>query len=129
MLDGASRIHDVAAAVAADGQPALAITDHGNMYGVLDFYAACKEGGIKPILGIELYMAKDSVDERPTRTAKTDETLEGRVGEKLYYHLTALAKRPKGIGISFGSVRKHFCVDFTISLAASGQCWSSTTRG
>ena len=54
-----------AAAVAADGQPALAITDHGNMYGVLDFYAACKEGGIKPILGIELYMAKDSVDERP----------------------------------------------------------------
>ena len=43
-----------------DGQPALAITDHGNMYGVLDFYKACREQGITPIIGTEAYMAANS---------------------------------------------------------------------
>ena len=51
MLDGAARVGDVVAAAAADGQPALGITDHGNMYGILPFYKECKEHGIKPILG------------------------------------------------------------------------------
>ena len=45
MLDGASRVGELAAAAAADGQPAMAMTDHGNMYGVLDFYQACKGVG------------------------------------------------------------------------------------
>jgi hypothetical protein len=44
MLDGAARVGDLVAAAAADGQPALGITDHGNMYGVLDFYKACRAG-------------------------------------------------------------------------------------
>ena len=43
------------AAAAADGQPAIGITDHGNMYGVLDFYKAAREAGIKPIIGMEGY--------------------------------------------------------------------------
>jgi len=51
MLDGASRLDEVIAAAAADGQPALGITDHGNMYGVLDFYRGCRDAGIKPIIG------------------------------------------------------------------------------
>ena len=45
MLDGAARVKDVIAAAVADGQPAIAITDHGNMYGVLDFYKECRERG------------------------------------------------------------------------------------
>ncbi len=45
MLDGAARIDDVVAAAVADGQPAIGITDHGNMYGVLDFYRAANDGG------------------------------------------------------------------------------------
>ena len=45
MLDGAARVGEVVAAAVADGQPALGITDHGNMYGVLDFYKACREPG------------------------------------------------------------------------------------
>ena len=45
MLDGAARVGDVVAAAAADGQPAIGITDHGNMYGVLDFYKACRNAG------------------------------------------------------------------------------------
>ena len=53
MLDGASRLDELVAAARSDGQPALSITDHGNMYGVLDFYAACRKAGINPIIGTE----------------------------------------------------------------------------
>ncbi|HEY5887341.1 MAG TPA: PHP domain-containing protein, partial [Acidimicrobiales bacterium] len=60
MLDGAARVGDAVAAARADGQPALAITDHGNMYGVLDFYKACRDAGITPIIGTEAYMAHES---------------------------------------------------------------------
>ena len=48
MLDGAARVGDLVAAAVADGQPALGITDHGNMYGVLDFYKACRDAGHHP---------------------------------------------------------------------------------
>ncbi|MEI6742432.1 MAG: PHP domain-containing protein, partial [bacterium] len=60
MLDGASRLDELVAAAVADGQPALGITDHGNMYGVLDFYRECESQGIKPIIGTEAYMAHES---------------------------------------------------------------------
>ncbi len=97
MLDGAARIAEVVAAAVADGQPALGITDHGNMYGILDFYRACKDQGIKPILGSELYMAHESRHERPPRRGRIDDgggDVEG--GSKLYYHLTALAESDAG---------------------------------
>ena len=70
MLDGAARIDDVVAAAAADGQPAIGITDHGNMYGVLDFYRACRNAGINPVIGTEAYMAGESRFERPTRRGR-----------------------------------------------------------
>jgi len=97
MLDGAARIGDLVDAAVADGQPALGITDHGNMYGVLDFYATCRERGITPVIGTEAYMAADSRHERPVRRGKVDDTggdVEG--GEKLYYHLTLLAETDQG---------------------------------
>jgi len=97
MLDGAARINEVVAAAAADGQPALAITDHGNMYGVLDFYRACRQAGITPVIGTECYMAAESRHERPTRRGRVDDTggdVEG--GHKLYYHLTLLAESDLG---------------------------------
>ncbi len=93
MLDGAARIGELVAAAAADGQPALGITDHGNMYGVLDFYKACRAQSITPIIGTEAYMAADSRHERPVRRGKVDDTggdAEG--GQKLYYHLTLLSE-------------------------------------
>ena len=49
MLDGASRLDELIDRAVADGQPALGITDHGNMYGVIDFYKQCKDRGITPI--------------------------------------------------------------------------------
>ncbi len=97
MLDGASRLDDLVAKVAADGQPALGITDHGNMYGVLDFYRACKKNDINPVIGCELYQADDSRFERPSRRGKLDDSggdIDG--GKKLYYHLIALAENDTG---------------------------------
>ena len=97
MLDGAARVGELVAAAAADGQPALGITDHGNMYGVLDFYKACRDQGIVPVIGTESYMAAETRHERPVRRGKLDDTggdAEG--GQKLYYHLTLLAETVEG---------------------------------
>src|SRR5205823_2171402 len=97
MLDGAARVKEVIAAAAADGQPAIGITDHGNMYGVLDFYRAAKDQGIKPIIGIEAYQAAESRFERPVRRGRIDDTGgDGAEGQKLYYHLTLLAESNAG---------------------------------
>lgn len=97
MLDGASRVGDVVAAAAADGQPAVGITDHGNMYGVLDFYKAAHKAGVKPIVGIELYQAFEHRTERFARRGRQDDTGgEAEGGRKQYYHLTALAESNTG---------------------------------
>ena len=93
ILDGASKLDDLIAAAVADNQPALGITDHGNMYGVLDFYRKCKKAGIKPIIGTEAYMAKESRHERPPRRGKVDDDYGGETdsGDKVLYHITLLA--------------------------------------
>ncbi len=97
MLDGAARIADVVGRAAADGQPAIGITDHGNMYGVLDFYAAARNADVKPIVGMEAYMAGESRQERPVRRGRIDDTGgDADAGEKLYYHLTLLAEDNTG---------------------------------
>jgi DNA polymerase-3 subunit alpha len=84
MLDGAARIQDVVATAAADGQPAVGITDHGNMYGVLDFYQAARDADVKPILGMEAYFVDTSRFDRPRRS------------EHEIYHLTLLALNSQG---------------------------------
>ena len=97
MLDGAARLDELVAKAAEDGMPALGITDHGNMYGVLDFYKACRKNDIKPIIGCELYQAEDSRAERPSRRGRVDDSggsTDG--GKKLYYHLIALAENDTG---------------------------------
>ena len=97
LLDGAARIEDIVAAAVADGQPAIGITDHGNMYGVVDFYRECRKQGIKPVLGTEAYMAHESRSERPTRRGRLDDSGgETEGGRKLYYHLTLLAENSTG---------------------------------
>ena len=97
MLDGASRLDELVAKAVADGQPALGITDHGNMYGTLEFYKECRRQGIRPIIGTEAYMAYDHRSERPARRGRIDDSggdTEG--GQKLYYHLTLLAETDTG---------------------------------
>ncbi len=97
MLDGAARLDEMVAKAVADGQPAIGITDHGNMYGTLEFYKECNRQGIKPIIGTEAYMAHDHRSERPARRGRIDDSggdTEG--GKKLYYHLTLLAENDVG---------------------------------
>ena len=97
MLDGASRVGELVDAAVADSQTALGITDHGNMYGILDFYRACRERGVKPILGTEAYMAYDTRFERPSRRGRIDDSGgETDSGRKLMYHLTLLAESNTG---------------------------------
>ncbi|MBW4030448.1 MAG: DNA polymerase III subunit alpha [Acidobacteria bacterium] len=97
MLDGAARVEELVLAAKADGQSALGITDHGNMYGVIDFYETCRKNGVTPVIGLEAYMAANSRFDRPPRRGKIDDTggdTEG--GQKLYHHLTLLSTSNEG---------------------------------
>jgi DNA polymerase-3 subunit alpha len=97
MLDGAARLDDLVAMAVEDGQPAIGMTDHGNMYGTLDFYKECNKQGIKPIIGTEAYMAHDHRSERPSRRGRVDDSGgETEAGKKLYYHLILLAETNEG---------------------------------
>ena len=68
LLDGAARIGELVAGASAMGQPAIAITDHGVLYGAVDFYAQATAAGIKPIIGCEMYMAPRSRRDRDARS-------------------------------------------------------------
>ncbi|WP_024469205.1 DNA polymerase III subunit alpha [Treponema pedis] len=85
LLDGAASVKKLVAKAAELGQPALALTDHGNMFGAVVFYKACNEKGIKPIIGCEVYVAVGSRFEKK----------EAPNGKK-YYHLILLAKNETG---------------------------------
>ncbi len=84
LLDGLSRIPDVMERVAAIGQRSVAMTDHGALYGAVDFYKEARARDIKPIIGIEAYIAPDS------RLKKSDSRANN------YFHLTLLAKDMEG---------------------------------
>lgn len=85
LLDGSSKIKEITKRAAELGMDSLAITDHGVMYGVIDFYKAAKEAGIKPILGCEVYVAPGSRFDK-----------EAGSGEDKYNHLVLLAETNEG---------------------------------
>jgi len=64
LLDGALRIKDLVSKVKSMGMEAVALTDHGNMFGAVPFYQEAREAGIKPILGMETYLARNGIDSR-----------------------------------------------------------------
>src|SRR6201988_773010 len=70
LLDGAIRIPDLMEKAVAYGMPAVAITDHGNMYGAIAFYRSAEKAGIKPIIGCEAYMAPGSMIEKNATSAR-----------------------------------------------------------
>ncbi len=84
-LDGMNRAEDVAKRAASLGMPAVAMTDHGNMFGAIEFYQACKKAGVKPILGCEIYLC-------PT----TKEDKREIPGRKRNCHMTLLAETNEG---------------------------------
>ena len=64
LLDGMIRTKELAARAAELGMPAVAMTDHGNLFGAIDFYQACLKAGVKPILGCEIYLAPFAASEK-----------------------------------------------------------------
>ncbi len=84
LLDGLSKIPELVKRTKDLGMNATAITDHGVMYGAIEFYKACREAGIKPIVGVEMYVAKRSHKDR-----------EGKLDSEPY-HLTVMAKNYQG---------------------------------
>ena len=70
LLDGASRIDDLMDACVEKGMDSIAITDHGVMYGVIEFYQKAKKRGIHPVIGCEVYVAPD-MDQKTSRTRAT----------------------------------------------------------
>ena len=83
LLDGAMKTRDMARRAAEYGQPALALTDHGNMFGAVEFYLNCRKEGIKPIIGMEAYVTAD----RHCRTADKSNRS---------YHMVLLARNATG---------------------------------
>ncbi len=86
LLDGAQKIGDMVAAAKRYGMGALALTDHGNLFGAIKFYQECRKAGIKPILGSEMYLTLGSRFEKKS----------GRRGGERRYHLVLLAKNETG---------------------------------
>src|SRR5438105_11343719 len=86
LLDGANRIDDLIARAQELGQPALAITDHGNLHAAWEFQEKAKKAGVKPIIGMEAYVAPGDRRER-ARSGPRD---------KPYFHLVLLARDAAG---------------------------------
>ena len=101
LLDGSNKIKEYVARVKELGMDSAAITDHGVMYGVIDFYRAAKEAGINPILGCEVYVAPGSRFDREIGS-----------GEDRYYHLVLLAENNKGYSNLMKIVSKGFVDGF-----------------
>ena len=101
LLDGSCKIKELTARAKELGMDSMAVTDHGVMYGVIDFYKAAKEAGIKPILGCEVYVAPNSRFDRETVS-----------GEDRYYHLVLLAEDNQGYENLMKIVSKGFVDGF-----------------
>ncbi len=97
LLDGSNKIQEYVSRVRELGMTAAAITDHGAMYGVIEFYKAATAAGIRPILGCEVYVAPNSRFDR-----------EHVSGEDRYYHLVLLAETNEGYGNLIKIVSKGF---------------------
>lgn len=100
LLDGSARVDELVKRAKSMGQSAIAITDHGNMYGVIDFYKAAKSAGVKPIIGCEVYVATRT---RFDRQPKLDDS---------QYHLVLLAKDETGYQSLIKLVSKAFLEGF-----------------
>src|SRR5947209_19292259 len=83
LLDGLARIDDMLTTARDAGMPALALTDHGTMFGAIEFYGRAKELGVKPIVGCEVYVSDAPLDQKPGPQSKN-------------YHLVLLAENETG---------------------------------
>ena len=94
LLDGANRLPELCRRVGELGMSAVAVTDHGNMFGAFAFYHEAIKNGVRPILGVEAYIAPADRRDRETQAASES-------GDGYAYHLTILAATQTGIATSF----------------------------
>ena len=96
MLDGAARVGDLMDEVVRQGMSAIAMTDHGNVFGAFDFYKSALKTGVKPIIGIEAYVAPESRFEKK-RVKWADGGEDDVSGGGAYTHMTILAENNIGL--------------------------------
>ena len=118
LLDGSNKIKEYVARVKELGMNSAAITDHGVMFGCIDFYKAAKEAGIKPILGCEVYVAPGSRFDRETVK-----------GEERYYHLVLLAENDLGYSNLTKIVSKGYVDGFYYNLTPRVMAHPIYTKG
>jgi DNA polymerase-3 subunit alpha len=90
LLDGASKLEQLVETAVAMEMPALALTDHGNLFGAIQFYSACRKAGIKPIIGCELYVAKESRHKKAGGGDQANHLVLLAENEAGYYNLSKL---------------------------------------
>lgn len=115
LLDGACRIGDIVRAAKEAGHSAVAVTDHGAMYGVIDFYRACVAEGVKPIIGCEVYFSREGMNVRD----KNDK----------YSHLVLLCKNETGYKNLIYMVSKAFTDGFYYKPRIDGKILSEHSEG
>ena len=112
LLDGAIRTKDLVRKAAEFGMPAVAITDHGNLYGAIEFYQAAEKAGIRPIIGCEAYVAPNSLRDRNASS-----------GKEAAFHLTLLAAMRRDIAIWSSSSPPRISKASITSRALTRNCW------
>ncbi len=117
LLDGAARIKKAVSSAVQMGMPSLAITDHGVMYGVVDFYKTCKKENINPIIGCEVYVAPRT---RHDRTPRVDDNL---------HHLVLLAENNTGLRNLFTLVSQAFTEGFYYKPRVDKELLAAHSRG
>ncbi len=117
LLDGAAHLRDLVASAARLGMSSLALTDHGVMYGLVEFYRLCKEHGVHPVLGCEVYVATRS---RFDKTPHVDSS---------QHHLLLLAENDTGYRTSSSWSPGLTWRVSTTSPGWTGNCWRSLARG
>ncbi|WP_264159495.1 DNA polymerase III subunit alpha [Mycetocola spongiae] len=97
MLDGAARVKPLVAAAAEAGMPAVAVTDHGNVFGAFDFWKSATDAGVKPIIGTEAYITPGTHRSDRTRIRWGDGSRDDVSGSGAYTHMTLLSETTEGM--------------------------------
>jgi len=135
LLDGANRPDDVIAAVAEAGQPALALTDHGNMFGAIEFYNRGRKKGVKTIIGMEAYMAQGSMHEKKAGKGSSNHLVLLAKNEIGYRNLIRLSSRAYLEGFYYKPridkelLRQHSEGLICLSACLKGEVAETITRG
>ena len=127
MLDGAARLKDLFTRCEQDGMPAIAMTDHGNLYGAYDFWAKATAAGIKPVIGIEAYVAPEHRKHRqPVRWGSPSQAADDISGAGAYTHMTCSPRPPRACTTCSGCPRSPPWRASSASRGWTASCWPPT---